>query len=312
MIFLNRDQINDLISMEEAIRAMGTAFAQLSNGEAVVPPRLSLDIPDKNATSVVMPAYATGSPYYTVKIVSVNYSNPDKGLPLIHGVVQVFDAENGKHIANLDGASITAIRTGAASGLATDLLAKENANVCAVFGTGVQAASHIEAVLAVRPIEKIIVFSRSKPSAEKFCSTLANQVQCEIGEKESLLEADIVCTTTPASSPLFETDKIKPGCHLNVVGSAQPSFREVPTGLVARSKIIVDKREACEQEAGDLIIPVQEGSWSFEQVHGELGQVVSGDIIARESENEITLFKSVGNAIQDHAMAHLIMEKLNC
>jgi ornithine cyclodeaminase/alanine dehydrogenase-like protein (mu-crystallin family) len=310
MIFLNRDQINDLISMKEAIRAMKTAFAQLSSGEAVVPPRLSLDIPDKNATSIVMPAYATGSPYYTVKIVSVNYSNPDKGLPLIHGVVQVFDAENGKHIANLDGASITAIRTGAASGLATDLLAKENANVCAVFGTGVQAASHIEAVLAVRPIEKIIVFSRSKPSAEKFCSTLANQVQCEIGKKESLLEADIVCTTTPASSPLFETDKIKPGCHLNVVGSAQPSFREVPTALVARSKIIVDKREACEQEAGDLIIPVQEGSWSFEQVHGELGQVVSGDIIARESENEITLFKSVGNAIQDHAMAHLIMEKV--
>ena len=310
MIFLNRDQINDLISMEEAIRAMGTAFAQLSNGEAVVPPRLSLDIPDKNATSLVMPAYATGSPYYTVKIVSVNYSNPDKGLPLIHGVVQVFDAENGKHIANLDGASITAIRTGAASGLATDLLAKENANVCAVFGTGVQAASHIEAVLEVRPIEKIMVFSRSKPSAENFCSTLANQVQCEIGEKESLLEADTICTTTPSSSPLFETDEIKPGCHLNVVGSHQPSFREVPTGLVARSKIIVDKREACEQEAGDLIIPVQEGSWSFEQVHGELGQVVSGDIISRESENEITLFKSVGNAIQDHAMAHLIMEKI--
>jgi len=310
MIFLNRDQINDLISMEEAIRAMKTAFAQLSSGEAVVPPRLSLDIPDKNATSLVMPAYATGSPYYTVKIVSVNYSNPDKGLPLIHGIVQVFDAENGKHIANLDGASITAIRTGAASGLATDLLAKENANVCAVFGTGVQAAAHIEAVLEVRPIEKIIVFSRSKLSAEKFCSTLANQVQCEIGEKESLLEADIVCTTTPASSPLFEADKIKPGCHLNVVGSHQPSFREVPTGLVARSKIIVDKREACEQEAGDLIIPVQEGSWSFEQVHGELGQVVSRDIIARESEKEITLFKSVGNAIQDHAMAHLIMEKI--
>ena len=310
MIFLNRDQINDLISMEEAIRAMKTAFAQLSSGEAVVPPRLSLDIPDKNATSIVMPAYATGDPYYTVKIVSVNYSNPDKGLPLIHGIVQVFDAENGEHIANLDGASVTAIRTGAASGLATDLLAKESANVCAVFGTGIQATSHIEAILEVRPIEKIIVFSRSQSSAEKFCSILDNQVQCDRGEKESLLEADIVCTTTPASSPLFEADKIKPGCHLNVVGSHQPSFREVPTDLVARSKIIVDKREACEQEAGDLIIPVQEGSWSFEYLHGELGQVVSGDIIARESENEITLFKSVGNAIQDHAMAHLVMEKV--
>ena len=310
MIFLNRDQINDLISMKEAIGAMKTAFSQLSSGEAVVPPRLSLNIPDKNATSVVMPAYANGSPYYTVKILSVNYSNPDKGLPLIHGVVQVFNAENGEHVANLDGGSITAIRTGAASGLATDLLAKESANVCAVFGTGVQASSHIEAVLEVRPIEKIIVFSRNKPSAEKFCSILDNQAQCEIGKKESLLEADIICTTTPASSPLFEADRIKSGCHLNVVGSHQPSFREVPTDLVARSKIIVDKREACEQEAGDLIIPVQEGSWSFEQVHGELGQVVSGDIISRESENEITLFKSVGNAIQDHAMAHLVMEKI--
>ena len=296
--------------MKEAIGAMKTAFAQLSSGEAVLPPRLSLNIPDKNATSVVMPAYATGSPYYTVKILSVNYSNPDKGLPLIHGVVQVFDAENGEHVANLAGASVTAIRTGAASGLATDLLAQESAKVCAVFGTGVQASSHIKAVLEVRPIEKIIVFSRSKPSAEKFCSTLANQVQCEIGEKESLLEADIVCTTTPASSPLFEADRIKPGSHLNVVGSHQPSFREVPTDLVTRSKIFVDKREACEQEAGDLIIPVQEGSWSFEYLHGELGQVVSGDIIARESENEITLFKSVGNAIQDHAMAHLVMEKV--
>ena len=185
MIFLNRDQINDLISMKEAIGAMKTAFSQLSSGEAVVPPRLSLNIPDKNATSVVMPAYANGSPYYTVKILSVNYSNPDKGLPLIHGVVQVFDAENGEHVANLDGASVTAIRTGAASGLATDLLAKESANVCAVFGTGVQASSHIEAVLEVRPIEKIIVFSRSQSSAEKFCSILDNQVQCDRGEKES-------------------------------------------------------------------------------------------------------------------------------
>ena len=159
MIFLNRDQINDLISMKEAIGAMKTAFSQLSSGEAVVPPRLSLNIPDKNATSVVMPAYAIGSPYYTVKILSVNYSNPDKGLPLIHGVGQVFDAENGEHVANLDGASVTEIRTGAASGLATDLLAQESAKVCAVFGTGVQASSHIEAVLEVRPIEKIIVFS---------------------------------------------------------------------------------------------------------------------------------------------------------
>ena len=143
--------------MEEATHAMKSAFVQLSSGDAHVPTRLSLDLPDKNASSLIMPAYAIGSPYYCVKIVSVNYSNPHKGLRLIHGVVQVFDASKGNHVATLDGESITAIRTAAASGLATDLMAKKDTTICAIFGTGIQAASHIEAIMEVREIEKFIV-----------------------------------------------------------------------------------------------------------------------------------------------------------
>ena len=310
MITLGKDQVRDLVPMSEAIAAMRSAFIQLSGGDAFAPMRLSLDIPDKNAASLVMSAYTTGSPYYTVKIVSVNYSNPQKGLPLIHAIVQVFDASNGSLVATMDGESITAIRTGAASGLATDLLANKDAKIYAIFGTGVQAASHAEAIMEVRHIEKIIVFSRNNKSAELFCDFLSDKIRCEIGDKGSLKDADIVCTTTPAQFPLFDYENIKPGCHLNVVGSHQPRFREVPTELIMNSKVIVDKKEPCEKEAGDLIIPFEEGSWSFNELHGELGQVASGEIVGRDSDHEITLFKSVGNAVQDLALANMIMEKI--
>ena len=311
MISLNKKQISEMVSMKEAIHAMKSAFIQLSSGDAHVPTRLSLDLPDKNATSLIMPAYAIGSPYYCVKIVSVNYSNPHKGLPLIYGVVQVFDASKGNHVATLDGESITAIRTAAASGLATDLMAKKDATICAIFGTGIQAASHIEAIMEVREIEKFIVFSRNDDTAAKFCDSHAKKVNCEIGSQATLKEADIICTTTPSQLPLIEFGNIKLGSHLNVIGSHQPTMREVSSDIVIQSKIIVDQMKACKKEAGDLIIPMEEGQWSFEKVHGELGQVVAGEIPARESENEITLFKSVGNAIQDLAMVNLILKKLN-
>ena len=311
MIILDKEQIPKMVSMPEAIDAMRSAFTQLSNGEAIVPTRLSLDIHDKNATFLIMPAYAKGCPYYSVKIVSVNYSNPDKGLPLIQAVVQVFDAANVEQLATMDGESITAIRTGAASGLATDLLANKDAKVAAIFGTGVQADSHIKALIEVRGIERVLVFSRNKKSAELFCDLFPNKIKCEIGNIKSLCEADIICTTTPSKLPLFKYENIKPGCHLNVIGSHQPSKREISSDIVENSKIIVDKIDACKIEAGDLIIPMNKGKWSFDLVHGELGQVISGEVSGRDSEDEITLFKSVGNAIQDLALANMIMKKIN-
>jgi len=313
MVILNKKQINKMVAMDEAIEAMKTAFVQLSNGEAIIPTRLSTDVPDKNAISLVMPAYSLDSPYYTVKVVSVNYSNPQKGLPLLHSSVQVFDASEGNMVATLDGESVTAIRTGAASGLATGMLAKKDAKVGAVFGTGVQAKSQVEAILAVKNLEKILVFSRNKESAELFCNLINDTfgIKASTGNKDSLKEADVICTATPSKTPLFEHGDLNLGVHINAIGSFKPHMQEIPVETVINSKVIVDKRETCTVEAGDLIIPVEEGIWSFDLVHGELGQVISGGVSGRDSEDEITLFKSVGNAIQDLALANMIMKKIN-
>ena len=311
MVSLNKKQILEMVSIKEAIHAMKSAFIHLSNGIAHIPPRLNFDFPDKNATSLVMPAYAIGNPYYCVKIVSINYSNPKKGLPLIHSVIQVFNAFQGNQIATFDGESITAIRTAAASGLATNLMAKKDASMCTIFGTGVQAAFHMKAMMEIRNIEKFIIFSRNEDTAAKFCDLHKKNIKCEIGSKKTLKKSDIICTTTSSKIPLIKFEDIRPGCHLNVIGSHQPMMREVSSDIIIQSKIIVDQIEACKKEAGDLIIPIKEGIWSFENVHGELGMVVDGTIPSRESENEVTLFKSVGNAIQDLAMVNLILKKLN-
>ena len=313
MVILNKKQINKIVAMNEAIEAMKTAFVQLSNGEALIPTRLSTDVPDKNATSLVMPAYSLDSPYYTVKVVSVNYSNPQKGLPLLHSSVQVFDASKGNIVATLDGESVTAIRTGAVSGLATGMLAKKDAKVGAVFGTGVQAKSQVEAILAVKNLEKILVFSRTKESAKLFCNLIYDTfgIKASTGNTDSLKEADVICTATPSKKPLFDHGDLNPGVHINAIGSFKPHMQEIPVETVINSKVIVDKRETCTVEAGDLIIPVEEGIWSFDLVHGELGQVISGEVSGRDSEDEITLFKSVGNAIQDLALANMIMKKIN-
>jgi len=299
--------------MNEAIEAMKTAFVQLINGEAIIPIRLSTDVPKKNATSLVMPAYSLKSPYYTVKIVSVNYSNPQKGLPLLHSSVQVFDASKGNMVATLDGESVTAIRTGAVSGLATGMLAKKDAKIGAVFGTGVQAKSQVEAILAARNLEKILVFSRTKKSAELFCNVIYDtfSIKASIGDKDSLKEADVICTATPSKKPLFDHGDLSMGVHINAIGSFKPYMQEIPVETIINSKVIVDKIESCKVEAGDLIIPLEEGKWSFDMVHGELGQVISGEVSGRDLDGEITLFKSVGNAIQDLALANIIMKKIN-
>ena len=313
MVILNKEQINKLVTMNEAIVAMKNAFVQLSNKEAIIPERLSTDIPGNNATLLVMPAYSLDNPYYIVKVVSVNYSNPQKGLPLIHSSVQVFDASKGNMVATLDGESITAIRTGAASGLATDILAKKDAKVGAIFGTGIQAKSQVEALSVVKNLEKILVFSRTKESAESFCNFIYDKfgIKANIGEKALLKEADVICTATPSEKPLFNHQDLNPGAHINAIGSFKPHMQEIGIETVINSKVIVDNRETCKIEAGDLIIPAEEGKWSFNLIHGELGQVVLGEIPGRDTDDEITLFKSVGNAIQDLALANLIMEKIN-
>lgn len=310
--FISADKIQSLITMEDAINSMRTAFIQLSRGDALIPKRIGLSIPDKNATALIMPAYTLSSPYYTVKTVSINYNNPQKGFPLIHAVIQIFDATKGSLVATMDGEYITALRTGAASGLATELLANMNSEILAIFGAGVQARTQVEAICAVRNIKKILVFNRTKKNAISFCDWVSNMfnIVANRGKLSQLKKVDLICTATPSKEALFEHINIKPGSHINAVGSFQPHMREVPIETVQVAKVIVDHREACESEAGDLIIPTKEGKWSFKNLYGELGQIAAGEIPGRENADEITLFKAVGNAVQDHAIANLILKKL--
>jgi len=191
-------------------------------------------------------------------------------------------------------------------------LANKKTKVLAVFGTGVQARTQVEAVLAVRTIKKILVFSRTAKNAKSFCNWISDVfgVVAENGQLTRLNKADIICTATPSEKPLFDHNDLKSGVHINAVGSFQPHMQEVPAETVQIAKVVVDQKEACEQEAGDLIIPVREGQWNFDDLYGELGQVAGGEILGRESPEEITLFKSVGNAIQDLALARLIMDRL--
>lgn len=311
-MFISEKKIRSIITMGEAINSMRSAFIKLSRNDVSVPKRINIQMPDKNATALVMPAYVFGSPYYTVKIVSINYDNLKKNLPLIHSMVEVFDAFKGSLVATMDGSAITALRTGAASGLATDLLAKKEAKVMAIFGTGIQAKTQVESILTVRNITNVLIFSRTKKNAESFHRWISKifGVDAECSKLSQLNQADIICTATPSEKPLFNHDHINPGVHINAIGSFEPHMREIPTSTIKKSKVVVDQKDACQEEAGDLIIPAKSGQWDFKNIYGELGQIADNKLAGRDGLSEITLFKSVGNAIQDHALASLILGKL--
>ena len=313
MVVLDKTQIKNLINMDEATIAMEKAFVQLSNGKAVVPKRLHTKVPGSDSTHLVMPAYAPDSPNYIVKTVSVNRLNPQRGLPLIHSTIQVFDSDKGQIIATLDGESITAIRTGATSGLATKTLANKEPGVGAIFGTGVQAQHQVEALVVAVGIKTFLVFSRSIESAQSFCNLIQKMfgIEATTGKLEQLKKANVICTATPSEKPLFDFEDISPGVHINAVGSYKPEMQEVGSGVVRNARVIVDSLEPCKAEAGDLIVPAKEGEWSLDMICGELGQAIQNKTVGRQRKSDVTLFKSVGNAIQDLVLVNLIMEKVH-
>lgn len=305
--FYSASDVLSSVSMEEAIESMKTAYAGLSNGSAIVPNRINLPMDEENALHLSMPAYITGGDYVTVKMVNVHYDNPDKGLPLINGVILVMDAIEGKPLALIEGKSVTALRTGAASGLATDLLANSDSRRAVVIGTGVQAEMQIEAIKSVRDLEVINVWGRSKEKTAAFCDGYDELVQPSDGL--NLKEVDIICTATTSETPLFDYDNISPGVHINAVGAHKPNSRELSTDLIRRGKVYIDQLSSSKQEAGDILIPISEENYDWDQIEGELGDLVLGNIRGRISSEEITIFNSIGNAAQDLVIASLLMEK---
>jgi ornithine cyclodeaminase len=259
-----------------------------------------------------MPAHLGQSGALGLKVVSVFPHNlPRHGLPSIHALVVVLDAETGRPLAAMDGTYLTALRTGAGSGAATRALARPDARVLALFGAGAQAPHQAHAVCAVRTIERIWIVNRGRERAEALRATLLEQgVRADVRVAESaaaaLAEADVICCATRAATPLFADAEVRPGTHINGVGSYTPELAEVPPATIARARVVVDQREAAWAEAGDLIQARDAGLLDERQIV-ELGEVIAGQAAGRADDAQITFFKSVGNAVQDMAVGQLAL-----
>jgi ornithine cyclodeaminase len=316
MFILNAAEVRQALPMQEAIQAMKAAYAALSNGQAVLPLRTHLTVPPHEAVTLFMPVFLKDihGEALAVKVVSLFPHNLPRGLPLIHAVVLVLEADTGKPYAMLEGSALTAIRTGAASGAATELLARPDSQVAAIFGAGVQGRTQLEAVCTVRPIQTGWIFDTDLARTEDFVREMAGRSpiphDLRIAESpaQAVADADVICTATTSKTPVFSDKDLKPGVHINAVGAYTPQMQEIPPETVRRARLVVDSRTACLSEAGDLIQPIQTGLFTEDHIHAELGEIVSAQRPGRTGEAQITLFKSVGVAVQDAAAARLALQ----
>lgn len=302
MRVLSGKDLKDLLTMPDCIAAMRKAFTALAEGEVTVPLRTAIDMEKENGGVLMMPVYSASISRVGVKTVMINRDNPGKGLPFIHATVMLFDSITGEPIALVDGEVITAMRTGAVSGLATELMAREDARVAAIIGTGAQGETQLEGVCAVREIERAYVFDLERDRAELFASRMAERLGIEVVAAKSrkvLAEADVICTCTSSPVPVFADSEIARGTHINGVGSYRPDMAEISPETLRRAKIVVDQRHGCLAEAGDLLQPIRGGLFTADHIRGDLGELVTGRIDCRTSTEDITVFKSVGIAAQD-------------
>jgi len=311
-LILNRNDVISVLDMKDCMEVVENAFAELANGTAVLPLRANIKPPD--GLSLYMPAYLKESKALACKVVTVYKNNPAKfNMPVVIGKVLLQDPESGDVICIMDGGYLTAVRTGAASGVATKYLAREeDGQVAGIYGTGVQAQMQLLAVAEARNLSKALVYDISDEAANNFIGTIKEKVGFEIfkaGTPDEVLEADIICTATSSPTPVFDGKNVKPGTHINGIGSHTPNARELDTEIVLRSKFIGDSKEGCFSEAGDIMIPLDEGALDESHFFAELGEVITGQKAGREGDEEITLFKSNGLAIQDAATAKLIYDR---
>ena len=311
LLFLSAADVRRALPMREAVEVMKTAFAALSAGEAVVPLRSHLTASKHQGALLLMPCYLPSADALSLKAVTVFDGNPARGLPRVQALVTLYDGSTGQPLAIMDGTSLTALRTGAASGAATDLLARRDASTVAILGAGAQGRTQLEAVCSVRTIQTAWVFDAHSMAAEAYAKEMSAATGVTIvaaaSATEAVREADIICAATSTKTPVFADTDLKPGVHINGVGSYHPTMQEIPMETVLRARVVVDHRESALAEAGDLLVPIQEGRYSADRIAAELGEIVSGSKLGRANAGEITFFKSVGVAIQDLAAASRIV-----
>jgi ornithine cyclodeaminase/alanine dehydrogenase-like protein (mu-crystallin family) len=312
---LNQQEVERLLDMASCIDLMDAALRALSRGDAVVPLRNKVMLPDRSGLLGMMPGYLGDPKSLGLKVVTVFHGNHDAGLPSHQGVVMLFDVATGAPLGLFDAGAITAIRTAAASGAATRLLARGDAGDLALLGSGVQARTHLDAMRAVRPLRRVRVWSRTEARARAFAEResrrLAIPIESMPSAEAAVRGADLVCTTTAAKEPILQGEWLSPGAHVNAVGSSFASNRELDAAAVKRSRLFTDCRESALNEAGDFLIAKREGAIGDDHLLGELGEVLLGKIPGRRTPGEITLYKSLGIAVEDLAAAHFLLNRAN-
>ncbi|MEI6675304.1 MAG: ornithine cyclodeaminase [Verrucomicrobiota bacterium] len=309
--FLSAADVRRALPMNQAVEAMKCAFLELSENRAVVPMRTHVSMPAHKGEVLVMPAYCPATARFGLKVITLFENNPALNLPFIQAMVMVFDTATGSPVAIMEGTALTAIRSGAASGAATDLLARTDARTVAIFGAGIQARTQLEAVCAVRSISSAKVFDHDRERAVIFAREASEQlgisVSPAVSPAEALAGADIICTATTSGTPVFADHELASGSHINAIGCYKPHLREIPPETVVRSHVVVDQLDAAWQEAGDLILPRQAGLIQTDHIRAELGEIVGGTKPGRTDPATVTFFKSVGIAIQDLAAASCVL-----
>ncbi len=307
VLILSGDGLRAALPMREAIDAVREGFRLFSAGETVMPRRMGIEIAEHGGRMLCMPAYIRGLGALALKEVSVYPGNLMRGRPTIQGAVLLNDPEDGRLLAVIDGAALTAVRTGAATGVATGYLARRDASAAGIFGAGAQARTQLEALAEVRGIREAAVYDVSPGRASKFAAEMSRGLGIDVRQVDTpakAARADVVVTATTSEEPVLRGEWLREGVHINGIGSHTPSAREVDTAtMLSAGKIVVDSREAALEEAGDIIIPIREGAITAGDIHAEIGEVVAGIRAGRTSEEEVTLFKSVGIAVQDAAAA---------
>lgn len=310
VLFVNQAGVEALLPMEACVGLMREALATFARGDAVLPLRTKVGLPDGSGLLGLMPGYLGAPASFGLKVVSVMPGNHGTPFDSHQGVVMLFGLEHGEPLAILDATAITAIRTAAASAAATDALARPDAGDLAIIGSGTQARTHLAAMRAVRPLRRVRVWSRTRANADAFARdvNLKMDVPVEVAAtaEAAVRGADLVCTTTSSKIPVVRDEWVAPGAHVNAVGACFAGSRELDTELVRRARLFTDCRESCVNEAGDFLLARQEGAIDDGHLLGEIGQVFLGTAKGRVSPDDVTLYESLGIALEDLAAAHYI------
>ncbi len=309
---IKQSEIKKHFTMPEAIDAMAAAFSKFSAGKCYVPKRTIVSTQDKGLNLLLKPAFLNQPNRSGIKILTQKNSDVIPGIPTILGIVLLIDNKTGEILSIMDGEYLTALRTGAASGLATKYLSRKKSENLAIFGCGSQGKTQLEAVNAVKELKTIWIFDRSSQAGEEFLREMSGKTRGKIwftNNLSVLKEVDIICTATNGEKPLFTKAHLKPGVHINAIGSFKPNMQEIDPEIIHSSRCYFDDKEACLKESGDFLRAMKSENYSSQNIIGEIGDCVLGNIPGRSSADDMTLFKSVGTAIQDLEVANRIFEK---